>query len=60
MSPSPTIPEGLQALSRELREVEWLGHPEARPARPAMGSAVVDLALVVGGAIAGAALALLV
>ena len=56
MSHARTIPEGLQAIDAELREVEWIGH--APPERPlsSRASAALDAALVVVGAGLGAAL----
>lgn len=57
MSHAPTIPEGLQAIDAELREVEWLGHPPPAPTDRA--TLAVDLVLVLGGAALGACLYLL-
>lgn len=56
MSHARTIPEGLEALSAELREVEWFGRDEAK-ARPVavQAPAALDLALVTVGAALGAA-----
>lgn len=54
MTPAPPAPETIQALSLELREVEWFGRSmiDRVPAR----ILPIDLLLMVCGAIAGSLL----